>query len=135
MFVYVLEHVAMVLIEPLAPVLLLLLFLLLLSEMYPSIGCLALTGAFVIGVTRRPLWMALILTLGAVALNLALLVARWRLSAGLVDTAMAVAGHLLAVLGIICGGGWVLGRCTSWLVPRATSCLSRLVGHAVFARS
>jgi hypothetical protein len=131
----VLEHALMVLIEPLGPMLLLLLISLLLSEMYPSIGSLAVAGAFVIGVTQRPLWLAFTLTLGAVALNLALLLARWRLSAGLLETGFAVASHLLAVLGILCGGGWTLGRCISWLVRSAVSRVSWLVGRAIPVQS
>ena len=115
MTVDILESALMNVLEFLAPVLLLLLISLLLSEMEPTIGCLALAGAFVLGARRRPLWTALILTLVAVALNLALLLSRWP-SAGLLDTGLPVASHLLAILGIACAGGWVLGRCVSWLI-------------------
>jgi hypothetical protein len=108
-----------IILEPLGPIPLLLLFSMMLSEMHPMIGCLAFAGAFAVGVARRPLWMALILTPATVALNLALLLSRWRLSAGLIDTGWAVGSHLLVVLGVVCGGGWVLGRCVSWLARRA----------------
>jgi hypothetical protein len=101
-----------------------------LSEMHPAFGCFALAGAFVLGATRRSLWMALILPFGATALNLALLLSRW-VSAGLWDTGLSVACHLLAVFGVICGGGWVLGRGVSWLVRTAIRCASWLVRRTI----
>jgi hypothetical protein len=112
----------------------LLLLSLYLSEMHPALGCLALAGAFTLGATQRPLWMALLLPFGAAALNLALLLSWW-ISAGLWDTGVSVAGHLLAVFGVTCGGGWVLGRLVSWLVRTAVVCVSWLVRRAASAQS
>src|SRR5262245_22271010 len=91
---------ALVVISPI-----LVLFSLFLSEMHPTFGCLALAGAFFLGATQRPLWMALLLPFGAAALNLALLLSRWK-SAGLWDTGLSVAGHLLAAA--VAWAAWAL---------------------------
>jgi hypothetical protein len=112
----------------------LLLMSLYLSEMHPVLGCFALATAFVLGATRRSLWMALVVPFGATVLNLALLLSRW-VSAGLLDTGLSVAGHLLAVFGVICAGGWVLGRLVSWLVRTAVLCVSWLARRGIPAQS
>jgi hypothetical protein len=113
-----------------SPILLYISLLLSESYLYPVLGCLTLAGAFILGVTRRPVWTALVVALVATALNLALLLTRWK-SAGILDTGLPVAGHLLAVFGIICGGGWVLGRCVSWLVGSAIFCVTWLIRSAI----
>jgi hypothetical protein len=104
------------------------------SEIAPALGCLALAGAGVLGAIQRPLWTALLLPLGATTLNLALLMSRW-ISAGFWDTGVSVAGHLLVVFGVICGGGWILGQCVSWLVRMVMLCVRWLVRHALSAQS
>jgi hypothetical protein len=104
------------------------------SEMHPALGCLALSGAVVLGALRRPLWIALLLPFGAAVLNLALLLQTWK-SAGLLDTGVFVAGHLLVVFGVICGGGWVLGQCVSWLARTVVLCTRWLVRRALSAES
>jgi hypothetical protein len=116
-----------------------LLFILLLGSLYhseidPTLGCLALSGAVVLGAIGRPLWTALLLPFGATTLNLALLLSRWK-AAGLWDTGVFVAGHLLVVFGVICGGGWILGQCVSWLVRTIILCVPWLVRHALSAQS
>jgi hypothetical protein len=113
----------------------LLLFSLFISEMHPAFGCLALAGAVGLGATQRPLWVALPVTFGGAAANLAFLLSRWKISAGLWDSGVSAAGHLLVVFGVICGGGWVLGRCGAWLVRAAILCVSWLVRCALSAQS
>jgi hypothetical protein len=115
----------------------LLLFILLLGSLYqseidPALGCLALSGAVILGVIRRPMWTALLLRLGFTAVILALLVSRWK-SAGLWDTGVSVAGHLLVVLCVICGGGWGLGRCIAGLGRGAMLCTSWLIRRSLAA--
>jgi hypothetical protein len=117
----------------------LLLFILLLgsldqSEVDPAPACLALSGAIVLGAIRRPLWAALLVAPGLAVLNLVLLLSRWK-SAGLWDTGVSVAGHLLVVLCVICGGGWVLGRCIAGLGRGAMLCASWLIRRSVAAQS
>jgi hypothetical protein len=110
------ETALMHVLEALAPALLLLLLSVMLSEMYPTLGCLALAGAFVLGAARRSVWTALIVAIGAAMLNLAVLLSRW-MSVGVQDAEFhAAASHLLALFGMICGAGWVLGRCVARLV-------------------
>lgn len=78
----------------------------------PAIGCLALAGAFILGVARKALWMVMALALGATMLNLGLLLTfapGWRL-VGIFEPGFVVwASYLLAAFGLICGAGWGLG--------------------------
>jgi hypothetical protein len=84
----------------------------------PAIGCLALAGAFILGVARKVWWLAMVLALGATMLNLALLFTLapgWRL-AGIFEPGFIVwASYLLAAFGLISGAGWGLGRGISLL--------------------
>ncbi len=127
----VLTHVA----EALGPALLLLLISVMLSEIHPALGCLALVGAFALGAARWPAWSALIVAFCAVTLNLSLLLSRWT-AVGVQDAEFNIAaGHLLALFSMVCGAGWVLGRWVSRLVRIATACVPWLMRSAIPTQS
>jgi hypothetical protein len=87
------------------------------SEIHPAIGSIALVSAFLLGAARRSLGTALIVAIAATTLNLGLLFSRGMPFRQ--DAWLAVAGPLLALLAIICGGGWMLGRLSYRLIAKA----------------
>lgn len=83
-------------------------------EIHPVLGGLAMAAGFALGAVRQPLWSAPILAAGVTTVHLGL---SFHMGMPFRQTGVvSMAGLSLAMLGIVCGAGWVLGRLACRLV-------------------